>query len=401
MELRINAAYAKTLTTTKRYVLLFGGRASAKSYTTAQRMVLRMLQDDYYRGLIMRQTSTDIRGSQFQQIKDVITDSGLSQFFDIRDNLMDFKCKLNGNSISSKGFKAGSGSQTGKLKSITEANDVWIEEADEVNYDDFMKLDLSLRTTKGKQLQLTLTYNTENEDAWLKTKFHDTNYEECEFIHTTYHCNIANLHPDYIRKMESLRDIDYEYYRVVVLGQWGSGKKGKVFEDYTTGEFPEHYTSEAYGLDFGFTNDPTALVHIRYSEGRVFIRQLIYSYGLTNQDIGNKLNELGVNKTTAIFADSAEPKSIEEIYRMGFNIKPTVKGPDSINNGIQLMKQYPLVFCNSPDIMKELKNYTWATDKNGNLLNKPIDAWGHAIDATRYACTGLFGAPVNQIYGFA
>ena len=399
MELKINLAYLRALHTTKRYVLLYGGRASAKSYTTAQRMVIRMLQDEYYRGLIMRQTSTDIRGSQFQQIKDVITDSGLSHYFDIRDNLMDFKCRINGNTISAKGFKAASGSQTGKLKSITEANDVWIEEADEVGYDDFMKLDLSLRTTKGKQLQLTLTYNTENEDTWLKTKFHDTNYSECEFIHTTYHCNIDNLHADYIRKMESLKEIDYEYYRVVVLGQWGSGKKGKIFEQYETGEFPEHFTKEAYGLDFGFTNDPTALVHIRYSEGRLFVKQLIYGYGLTNQDIAKKMTELGVSKTSTIFADSAEPKSIEEIYRTGFNIKPTTKGTDSINSGIQLMKQYPLVFCDSPDIMKELKNYTWAQDKNGNLLNKPIDAFNHAIDATRYATWGLLGTNQLIIYG--
>lgn len=397
MQLNVNSAYHKALTSTKRYVLLFGGRGSGKSYYKGQDMTIKLLMPEYYRGIIARQNFSDIRGSQFQQIKDVIYTAGMEHMFNIRENTMQIECIHTKNTIIAKGFKTSSSTATAKMKSITEANDVWIEEADEVNYDDFMKLDLSLRTTKGKQLQLTLSYNTENEDTWLKTKFHDTNYDECEFIHTTYHCNIANLHPDYIRKMESLKAIDPEYYRVVVLGQWGSGKKGKIFEDYTTGEFPEHFTSEAYGLDFGFTNDPTALTHIRYSEGRVYIRQLIYNYGLTNQDIAKRLTELGVPRQSTIFADSAEPKSIEEIYRMGFNIKPTVKGADSINNGIQLMKQYPIVICNSPNLMKELKNYTWATDKNGNLLNKPIDAFNHCFEKNTPVLTEYGYKPLSEI----
>lgn len=399
MILRFNNAYDRLRTTNKRYVCMYGGRGSGKSYGAAQDVIFAMLEHDYFRCVIARANFSDIRGSQFQQLKDIITEGGMSHLFHIRENTMEIECLTNGNKVIAKGFKASSGSATAKMKSITEVNYAWIEEADEVGYDDFNKFDLSLRTTKGSKLKIVLTYNTENEDAWLKTKFHDTNYSECEFIHTTYHCNIRNLHPDYIRKMESLAEIDPEYYRVVVLGEWGSGKKGKIFERYETGEFPTHFTKEAYGLDFGFTNDPTALVHIRYTEGAIYVKQLIYGYGLTNSDICDKMRGLGVTRNDVIFADSAEPKSIEEIYRQGFNIKPTVKGADSINMGIQLIKQYPLVICQSPDLMKELKNYTWASDKNGNLLNKPIDAFNHAIDATRYAVTGLLGQSQNQIYG--
>lgn len=400
MQLRINKAYQKALESTKRYLLINGGRGAGRSFFVAQLMVWRMLSDDYFRGVMARQHFGDIRGSQFQQIKDIIEMSGMSDLFHIRENSMEIVCNHNGNTIIAKGFKAASGSATAKMKSITEVNFAWIEEADEVGYDDFNKFDLSLRTLKGRKLQIALTYNTENEDAWLKTKFHDTNYSECEFIHTTYLDNIQNLHPDYIRKMQGLEVIDPEYYRVVVLGQWGSGKKGKIFEQYETGVFPEHFNKEAYGLDFGFSNDPTALVHVRYSEGKIFARQLIYKHGLTNQDIVSLMEGLGVKKTDTIYADSAEPKSIEEIFRAGYNIKPTIKGADSINTSIQLIKQYPLVVCDSPDFLKELKNYTWAQDKNGNLINKPIDMYNHICDGLRYCCTGLF-AKKGNIYGMA
>lgn len=379
MELNRNIAFDRLFKTDKRYVLMFGGRGSGKSYEAAQDVIENLVTEDYFRCVIARQNFSDIRGSQFQQIKDVIADAGMEHLFHIRENTMEIECKKNGNKVIAKGFKASSGSATAKMKSITEVNYAWIEEADEVGYNDFTKFDLSLRTTKGKKLKIVLSYNTENEDCWLKTKFHDTNYSECEFIHTTYHCNIRNLHPDYVRKIESLKELDYEYYRVVVMGQWGSGKQGKIFTEYDSGVFPTDFTSEAYGLDFGFTNDPTALVHIRIAQGKLYVRELIYGYGLTNHDIGEKMKGLGVNRNDVVYADSAEPKSIEEIYRMGLNVKPTIKGADSINQGIQLIKQYPLVVCDSPNMQKELKNYVWAQDKNGNLLNKPIDAFNHCF----------------------
>jgi phage terminase large subunit len=138
-------------------------------------------------------------------------------------------------------------------------------------------------------------------------------------------------------------------------------------------------------MDFGFTNDPTTLVEIWKDNDNLYFNELIYERNLTNQDIANKMKEYNVDKYIDIIADSAEPKSIEEIRRMGYNIKPATKGPDSILNGIDILKRHKLhVTKQSTNIIKELNGYKWVTDKDGNKLNKPIDMFNHALDAARY-----------------
>ena len=139
-------------------------------------------------------------------------------------------------------------------------------------------------------------------------------------------------------------------------------------------------------MDFGFTNDPTTLVEV-WKDGRdgIYLNELIYEQGLTNGDIAALLGSYGVDKYIEIIADSAEPKSIEEIRRFGFNIKPAQKGPDSINNGIDILKRHVIhVTKQSINLIKELNNYKWFTDKNNNKLNKPVDMFNHALDAVRY-----------------
>jgi phage terminase large subunit len=125
--------------------------------------------------------------------------------------------------------------------------------------------------------------------------------------------------------------------------------------------------------------------------------ELLYQTGLTNNDIANVLTSLGVDRRSEVYADSAEPKSIEELYRRGFNVKPTSKGADSVNAGIDIMKRYKIFITpRSKNLEKELRNYKWTEDKNGNLLNKPIDAFNHAIDAARYA---IFSKKNNPNFG--
>jgi phage terminase large subunit len=139
------------------------------------------------------------------------------------------------------------------------------------------------------------------------------------------------------------------------------------------------------GMDYGFTNDPTTLVEVWKNNDSVYLNELLYERNLTNQDIADKLSEYGVDRYIEIIADSAEPKSIEEIRRSGFNIKPATKGPDSVLNGIDILKRHRIhVTKQSVNLIKELNNYKWITDKNGNKLNKPVDAFNHALDAVRY-----------------
>jgi len=135
-------------------------------------------------------------------------------------------------------------------------------------------------------------------------------------------------------------------------------------------------------LDFGYTNDPTAYIEVRKVGDKLYLDEILYQTGLTNEDICKKIPEF---KKVETIADSAEPKSIEEIFRKGFFIKPCVKGKDSINNGINLLKQYELyVTKRSVNLIKELRNYSWKQDKDGGYLNQPIDNWNHALDSVRY-----------------
>jgi len=176
------------------------------------------------------------------------------------------------------------------------------------------------------------------------------------------------------------------WWRVYGLGQLGQ-LVGAIFDDYEIIEAidPSQAKFVAYGLDWGYTSDPTALVAV-YQKGDVIqIRELMYDHGLTNQDIAAKLRDFGISRHWEIVADSAEPKSIEEVYRLGFNIKPAQKGPDSVRNGIDVLKRFKIqVTKDSTNLIKELRNYAWATDKNGKNTGVPIDAFNHGIDAIRY-----------------
>ena len=142
-----------------------------------------------------------------------------------------------------------------------------------------------------------------------------------------------------------------------------------------------------YGLDFGFSNDPTALVKVIETEDAFFVDELIYRTGLLNKDIIKMMEQLGIRKDyDEIIADSAEPKSIQEIHDAGFNIKPAKKGPDSIRAGIdKLQSKNIFVTKRSVNLIKELRNYCWLEDKDGKPTNKPVDTYNHCIDALRYA----------------
>ena len=146
-------------------------------------------------------------------------------------------------------------------------------------------------------------------------------------------------------------------------------------------------------MDFGFTNDPTTLVEVWKQGDDLFLKELLFKTGLTNRDIDNHLRLLGVERKE-IYADSAEPKSIEELYRMGWNIKPATKGQGSINIGIDMMKRYKIhITRDSLNMLKEFKNYKWQEDKNGVVQNTPVDMFNHTIDAVRYALYDKLARP--------
>jgi len=214
-----------------------------------------------------------------------------------------------------------------------------------------------------------------------------------DFFKSSYRDN-PYLDPNIRKSIESRRFIDPNWWRVYGEGEIGR-QEGLVFTNWgQVPSFPEGIDSVWYGMDFGFTNDPSSLVKVCVQNGEVCVQEMFYEQGMTNRDISNRLERLGLRKgEDQIIADSAEPKSIYEIRQNGWLIKPVSKGSDSVRGGIQLVQQYHLnVTQDSLNLIKELRNYKWEQDKmTSKFLNTPIDSFNHAIDALRYACMAKLG----------
>jgi phage terminase large subunit len=190
------------------------------------------------------------------------------------------------------------------------------------------------------------------------------------------------------------------WWKVYGLGEVGS-LQGVVFDDWQQVDGIDFAGDKlvAIGLDWGYTNDPTAVVAVYKRGSAILLHELIYQNGLTNQDIAEHLRKLGIGRSWPIIADSAEPKSIEEVHRLGFNIHPATKGADSIRNSIDILKRQPmLVTRESTNLIKELRNYTWDTDRTGASLGVPIDRYNHAIDAVRYVALNKLSANAGGRY---
>lgn len=200
--------------------------------------------------------------------------------------------------------------------------------------------------------------------------------------HSTYLDN-PFLTSNQIKEIERNKRHEH-WWRVYGLGLIGQ-LDGLVFSEFEMiDQLPA--TASCYGLDFGYTNDPSALIGVLIKDDTLYLDEVIYSTGLRNADLVQLMKSEGITRTVPIYADSAEPKSIDDIYLSGFNIHPATKGKDSVMWGLDLMKQYKIkITKRSTNLIKEFRNYTFAKDKEGKALNAPIDAWNHGIDAARYA----------------
>lgn len=212
-------------------------------------------------------------------------------------------------------------------------------------------------------------------------------------VHSTYLDAVCQgksvLPPEVIANIESNKDKDPNWWNIYGLGLIGK-VEGLVYpQDNQVDELPNQ-GELVYGLDFGFSGDPASLTKHRIFPDELYSRELFHERGLTNQDIGARMLELGVSKFDVIWADSAEPKSIEEIYQLGFNIKGAPKGPGSVEYGHQKVRQYKQYWTkDSTNCIKEQRNFRYVMDKNGKLTEKTTHIWSHGMDSRRYAVMGF------------
>ena len=214
--------------------------------------------------------------------------------------------------------------------------------------------------------------------------------DDCDFLILTYKDNEA-LDPNIVKAIEARRG-NKNWWKVYGLGELGDAE-GRIYKDWLTiDEIPHEARLERYGLDFGYSNDPTAIVGVHYYNGGYILDQVAYQKGLSNKQIADILKNLPL---ATVFADSAEPKSIDEISSYGISIMPSQKGQGSVNQGIQYVQDQRIsVTKRSLDLLKEYRNYLWLTDKDGKIINDPSPIYNHLMDAVRYAIESL--KPINE-----
>jgi len=261
---------------------------------------------------------------------------------------------------------------------------LFINEANELHWEDWQQL---VFRTVGR---IIIDYNPSDEFHWIYEKVKTR--EDAEFHITTYKDN-PFLEDSIIQEIELLKATDENYWRIYGLGQVGVGK-AIIFDTQLIDSIPEKARFLSYGMDFGYTNDPTTLIGVYVWDNELYIKEYIYRTNMTNRDIANEMSRLMIGRRDEVYADSAEPKSIDEIYKMGWNIKPATKGRDSVNIGIDMLKRYKIfVTKDSINTIKEFRNYKWKEDKNGVVLNTPVDMFNHSIDAVRYATYAKLSRP--------
>jgi len=395
MKIKPLKLYKPLFTGGTRYYLVYGGRAAGRSYNAAMNVVFDTLTQDYSRIAVMRQILSDVRSSIWQEVKDRIDEWGLPPV--TADQAM--KYYYRGNTVDGKGFKKSSGQNKSKLKSLASYNCVVIEEADEIDEEDFDELDTSIRTPSAPN-KIILLFNMPHKDHWIMRRFFnlqesDTegyyeaipkNFDDVTYIFGTYKDNRKNLSESAIKKFEQYQETNPDYYHTMIRGLVSEGQRGRIFKNWkpmTDEEFDNLPYASFYGLDFGFSNDPTALVEVKEHNRTLYVRELVYETGLLNSDLSRKMNNMDVEGQ--VISD-VEPKSIEEMNRYGHQLQKADKSKDSVVAGISKLHEYEVYYTeNSDNIKKEIQNYVWDTDQHKNPVNYPVDAYNHAMDAIRYA----------------
>ena len=380
-----------------------GGRGAGRSTAGSQMLVTRLRDTTkYLRGAIMRFVLGDIRNSIFQDIMDRIEEDEVEDEIETSEHSLLFK--RGKNKITGIGFRKSSGDQKSKLKSLANYNVIVIEEADEVSEEDFMQLDDSLRTKKS-DIIVVLQLNPPDKNHWIiKRWFNLVDVEGVEgfymavkkksatntcVISTTYRQNLENMNESSIANYEEYKETSPDYYYNMIRGYVSEGKRGRIFKNWkpvTPDEYDELPYEEVFGMDFGFTNDPTTLIGVKRHNKKVWVREYLHETGLTNPMISKRLEDLGLTADNLIYADNAEPKSIRELQDLNWNVEPCEKGPDSVRAGVLDLTGREVFYTeDSENIALEAQNYMWRLDKNKMATNEPIDEWNHCVDAIRYA----------------
>lgn len=382
-----------------RYRVCKGSRGSKKSKTTALWYIVNMMKYPDSNLLVVRKVFRTLKDSCFTELKWAVSRLGVDRLWEFKESPLEMTYKPTGQKIYFRGLD-----DPLKITSISVPKGVlcwcWIEEAYEItSQSDFEMLNESIRgyvpKDSGLFKQITLTFNPWNQHHWLKKRFFDNPDSETLAITTNYTCNEWLDQKD--RELfEKMKVQNPARYRVAGLGEWGVSD-GLIFENWQEKVFDVEEirglssVRSAFGLDFGYTNDPTALFCglADLPSRTIWVFDEIYRKGMSNEKIAAEVISAGYGKER-IKADSAEPKSIDRLRELGLiNIGKARKGKDSINTGIDFIQGFRIIIHpKCVNFITEISSYTW-DNEDGHRINRPVDGFNHLMDAMRYALEDL------------
>lgn len=354
----------------ERTVVNQGGTSSGKTYSIMQLLFEMAMNEPDLVVTIVGQDIPNLKKGAYRDAKTILNRSPILQawFPYLNESDRVIRC-INGSVLEFTSFKDEQDAKSGKRDVL------FINECDGIVYGIYWQLDMRTRR------KVFLDYNP-SARFWV----HDSviGRDNVKLIISDHRCN-PFLSKEEHEKIENIED--YELWKVYARGKTGK-LKGLIFPEFRiVDRVPEVLDCKGnwYGLDFGFSNDPSALENLRLAHGELWIDELLFEAGYDNPMIAKIMKSNGITKRDVVIADCAEPKSIAEINSFGFRVEPSSKGADSVNNGLQILQRYKInVTRRSTGLIQEMKRYKWKVDKNGVMLNVPIDVWNHGIDAIRY-----------------
>ena len=367
--------------------ILTGGRFSAKSFTTSVFSSIA-LKDFQYKILYTRYTLTSAKDSIIPEFLGGIEALNVAHEFDVNTDRVKH---ISGGEVVFKGMKTSSGNQTAALKSLKGFNCLILDEAEEApDRKDFEKIQLSIRHPNKPNITI-LILNPTTKEHWIHNKYFEEKgigsgfngvKDNVCYIHTSYLDCIEHVPPNIINEFDRMKVRRPLEYDNVALGGWLDKAEGVVYSDWSDGEF-DNSLPYVYGLDFGFSPDPTAMVKVAIDDNKkiVYVQEEIYKTDLSTKAIEDIVKDRILNKSDLVVADCAEKRLISDLKNTGINITKCKKGAGSIKKGIKDILSYTVIVCGeSSNLRKELNNYVWNDKKAG----VPIDDFNHLLDALRY-----------------
>lgn len=399
MKQQVNSSYIQLFKEKPRYFILMGGRGGGRSTVASQFANAKLISPEYFRCAMMRYILGDIRNSIYKEIVDRAEENGIKDKLSINDGLMTVEYGKNG--IYAFGFRKSSGDQKAKLKSLANFNCVIIEEGDEIPEADFLQLDDSLRTIKG-DVTVIILLNPPPKDHWIINRWFDLipvegvngffnpvlkkDIKDTVFIQTSYLDNIKNISAQSITNYENYKNTKPSHYWNMIKGLVPEVVKGKIYTGWNQiGSIPPEAKLVRRGLDYGYTNDPSAIIDIYKWNDAWIWDEVLYKKGMSNKQLADVILAQP-DPNVLVIPDSSEPKSNDELISYDIAVLPANKGQGSVSQGIQYVQSQKIfVTTRSINIWKEYLTYAWIVDKDGKTLNEPKPGNDHAMDSGRYA----------------